>query len=108
MLTFQAALLAERSRVARAALAHIGRESLIVFIFHLLGVKVLSTIAVFAFGVPTTVLYGRAWWLQAVVAIVFSLFVAAVIRRVPLARAVFYPRTRSGSLRLAVRPAPAR
>jgi fucose 4-O-acetylase-like acetyltransferase len=68
----------------------LGRESLVVLVFHLLGMQVLSAALVFGLGVDAEAAMRRFWWAYAAFGIAFSLAVAAVVRRVPPLRAVYY------------------
>jgi fucose 4-O-acetylase-like acetyltransferase len=96
LLLLEAARQLARSAALRRPLAYLGRESLMILIFHLLGFQVLSAVALLGLGVETQTLHRSGFYpiAQVPFAIAFSLVAAAVIRRVPIVRDVFYPPSR--------------
>jgi fucose 4-O-acetylase-like acetyltransferase len=79
-----------RWEAARAALSYLGRESLMVLVFHFLGMKVLSAFAALLLPTPDGDLWTRAWWGYLLAGLLVPLGVAGVIKRVPLLREVYY------------------
>jgi fucose 4-O-acetylase-like acetyltransferase len=80
-----------RWRRLTAAAAFLGRESLMILIFHLLGIRVLSAIISVAVPNEAEELRQSLWWCYVPFAIAFSLAAAAVIRRVPWLARIYYP-----------------
>ena len=95
-----------RWRAFAGAAAHLGRESLPILVFHLLGIRVLSAVIAVAVPAQAEALRRELWWLYVPFAIAFSLAAAAAIRRVPPLARVFYPDL--DRLTAAAAPSPAR
>lgn|GEM_PF-416356 len=106
-----ASWLAARWRPAAALFTRLGSESLVILVFHLLGMQVLSAALLFGAGADPETMMVRFWWGYTAFAVAFSLAAGAVIRAVPPLRAIYYgdaPPGRKPRAVLAVGEPPAR
>jgi fucose 4-O-acetylase-like acetyltransferase len=78
----------------------LGRESMLILVFHLLGIRVFSAVLGVALPAGAAATRQALWWLYVPVAVAFSLAVAAVIRRVRWLAPIFYADA-SGTARVA-------
>jgi hypothetical protein len=86
-----------RSRRLANTFTLLGRESLMILVFHLLGMQIMSAAVVYGLHETPQHMAPQLWWACASFGIAFSLVVAAAVKRLPLLRWIYYGRTSSSS-----------